>query len=207
MKARSKFARIRVVAVVPLLAAIILLGLPRSTHDSSSGGAPALAAPQPIAGAAEATPAPIAAKDAASEAPAAPIAVAAPKDAGAADRILAPGPPAVAGMVIGIDPETGTIGMPTLEQQQELSNMERIRLEKSTADLVPVFHQDGSISVDLKGRFQEFATVRIDPSGKKTFRCVDGEENAERAITRPTLDSAEGAQAETSPAARPGEER
>lgn len=118
------------------------------------------------------------------------------KDAGAADR-AADRPadqttaPRVAGMVIGFDPETGALGMPTREQLQELSNMEQIRLEESSADLVPVFHPDGSISLDLKGRFQEFATVRIDPKGKKTFQCVDGEENAERVIRNPSLDSAE----------------
>ena len=178
MKARSTFTRVLwTAAVVPLLAAAILLTFPSLTHDSSGRTASTNGAAMRAT-----TPA---------------------KDAEAADRIPTHGSSAVAGMVIGIDPETGALGMPTLDQQRELSNMERVRLEDSQADLVPVFHTDGSISLDLKGRFQEFATVRIDPSGKKSFHCVDGKENAERAIASPSLETA----AENSPAAPAAEER
>lgn len=151
MKARSTFARMPgLVAVAPLVAAAILLVLPGSTHDSS--------APVPIPDAVEAAASPVVAANPGGN--------------------LTPEPAGVAGMVIGLDPETGAMGMPTIEQVRELSSMERVRLGHSQANLVPVFHTDGSISIDLQGGFQEFATVRIDPSGKKTFQCVDGEANA-----------------------------
>lgn len=112
-----------------------------------------------------------------------------------------PARPAMAGMVIGIDPETGKLGMPTREQLKNLSDLEQQRLDHSPADLVEVHHPDGSVSVDLQGRFQEFATVRIGPDGKRIFQCVDGRENAERALRNPALGPAEDA-----PAPRPASE-
>ena len=206
MKARSTFTVLWTTAVVPLFAAAILLGFPSLTHDSGRDGA-THAAPRPASGPAEAATSPIAVastgRTAASAGGEETRATIPATTTGVADRPPAPGSPTALGMVIGIDPETGALGMPTLEQQRELSNMERVRLEDSQGDLVPVFHTDGSISLDLKGRFQEFATVRIDPSGKKSFRCVDGKENAERAIAGPSLETA----AESSPAAPVAEER
>jgi len=103
-------------------------------------------------------------------------------------------------MLIGIDPETGELGMPTREQWNELSDLEQQRLDHSSAGLVEVHHPDGSVSVDLQGRFQEFATVRIGPDGKLVFQCVDGAENAERALKAPILGPAEIAPARSTPA-------
>jgi hypothetical protein len=88
-------------------------------------------------------------------------------------------------MVVGIDPETGKLGMPTPEQLKELSDLQQYEVDHSDVGLVEVHHPDGSVSVDLQGRFQEYATVRIGPDGKKTFQCVDGPENAERALQSP----------------------
>ena len=92
---------------------------------------------------------------------------------------------AVAGMVVGIDPETGQIGMPTREQLKNLSELEQIRLDHETGDLIETHNPDGSVTVDLQGRFQEFATVRTGPDGKLIYQCVEGEKNAERALKNP----------------------
>ena len=98
--------------------------------------------------------------------------------------------PGVAGMVIGLDPETGTWGPPTREQLQEL---EEIR-SRTAGDahrvakpnwLPEVRHPDGHVSVDLNGQFQEFTTVRIGPDGKPVFTCVQGPEAAERTVAEP----------------------
>ena len=94
-------------------------------------------------------------------------------------------PPGTAGMVVGIDPETGELGMPTPEQLQKISDAQQNQVDHSSAGLVEVHHPDGSVSIDLQGRFQEYETVRVGPDGKLTYRCVDGEENAKRAVAAP----------------------
>ena len=100
-------------------------------------------------------------------------------------RASAARPPGTAGMVVGIDPETGELGMPTPEQLQKISDSRQNLVDHSPAGLVEVHHADGSVSIDLQGRFQEYETVRVGPDGKLTYRCVDGEENAERAVAAP----------------------
>ena len=96
-----------------------------------------------------------------------------------------PPAPAVLGMVVGIDPETGRIGMPTPEQMKNLSELEQIRLDHATGDVIEIHNPDGSVTVDLQGRLQEYATVRIGPGGKLIYQCVEGAKNAERALKGP----------------------
>jgi len=91
----------------------------------------------------------------------------------------------MAGMVVGIDPETGELGMPTPEQVRVISESQHREVDHSAEGLLEVRHPDGSVSVDLQGRFQEYETVRVGPDGKLTFRCVDGAENAKRAVETP----------------------
>jgi len=149
-------------AAAPLLIAGILLAVPSNTHERSDAKA-APAARLAVA-------------------PAAAIGRAAPAR-GHAPHAHAPlERPATAGMVVGIDPETGELGMPTPEQLKALSDSPQYEVDHSTAGLLEVHHADGSVSVDLQGRFQEYATVRVGPDGKLIFRCVDGEENAKRAV-------------------------
>jgi len=100
-------------------------------------------------------------------------------------RAHAPQPPGAAGMVVGIDPETGELGMPTPEQLQKISDSQQSQVDHSSAGLVEVHRPDGSVSIDLQGRFQEYATVRIGPDGNLIYQCVDGEENARRAVAAP----------------------
>lgn len=100
-------------------------------------------------------------------------------------RAHAPQPPGTAGMVVGIDPETGELGMPTPEQLQKFADSQQNQVDHSSAGLVEVHHPDGSVSIDLQGRFQEYETVRVGPDGKLIYQCVDGEENARRAVAAP----------------------
>ena len=180
----------------------ILLGLPSSTRETSVASAPTAQLERVRTSDAPAATATAPACRVQGPGPAS--ASSGPIDAGAgSDRGGPPHAaerPAVGGMVIGIDPETGELGMPTREQWNELSDLERQRLDHSSAGLVEVHHPDGSVSVDLQGRFQEFVTVRIGPDGKLRFQCVDGAENAERALKAPILGPAEIAPAKSTPA-------
>jgi hypothetical protein len=46
-------------------------------------------------------------------------------------------------------------------------------------------HADGSVSVDLQGRFQEFAVARMGPDGKPLYRCLDDSASVRRALGQP----------------------
>jgi len=90
------------------------------------------------------------------------------------------------GMVVGVDPETGQLGMPTAEQMTELSPREQSMISRSGAGLVQVHHPDGSVSINLQGRFQEFVIARNGPDGKPVYGCLDDARALRRALqTRP----------------------
>jgi hypothetical protein len=105
--------------------------------------------------------------------------------------------PAVAGMVIGRDPETGTWGPPTPEQLRELAELRKLSaadrraVAKPDGPLPEIRHPDGHVSVELDGQFQEFTTVRLGPDGKPVFTCVQGPESAERAQAEPAAPALE----------------
>lgn len=90
-----------------------------------------------------------------------------------------------AGMLIGIDPETGQLGMPTPEQVAQLRMSSQTDLNFSSEGLQPVYHADGSISLDLQGRFQEYAVVTIGADGKPVFRCLHDHSSIEHALHHP----------------------
>jgi hypothetical protein len=105
--------------------------------------------------------------------------------------------PAVSGMVVGLDPETGTWGPPTPEQLRELAELRKLsegdarRVAKPVGPLPEVRHPDGHVSVELDGQFQEFTTVRIGPDGKPVFTCAHGPDEAARAIEAPAAPALE----------------
>lgn len=80
--------------------------------------------------------------------------------------------PASAGMMIARDPETGTWGMPSRIDDLVLSEAEENMLSRSSVGLVPVTLPDGSVMLDLQGRFQEFSIARIGPDGRVHHECV-----------------------------------
>src|SRR5262249_36317128 len=90
--------------------------------------------------------------------------------------------PARAGLVVAWNPETRTYGMPSPEQVLALSAAERNALSRSSLGLVEVRHADGWVSVDLQGRFQEFAVVHLGPDGKPVYRCLDDSATVRRAL-------------------------
>jgi hypothetical protein len=77
-------------------------------------------------------------------------------------------------MVVGIDPETGKLGLPTKEQRAGLERAANLSpaIDRSDAGLTVVHKPDGSMMVDLQGRFQDYEVMRIAPDGTKSETCV-----------------------------------
>lgn len=123
----------------------------------------------------QAAPAPVAVV---APSPAAPAPVAQTVSAPAAKprvRSLAPGAPAVApgtaGMRVQLDPETGGLAA-AKSTPLSLESDPAIRLSHSSEGLRQVVLPDGSVMVDLEGRFQEYVIMEIGPDGRTRMRCA-----------------------------------
>ena len=83
-----------------------------------------------------------------------------------------------AGMVVGIDPETGKLGLPSKADRAALERAANLSpaLDRSDVGLTVIHKPDGSRMVDLQGRFQDYMVVRIAPDGRKIESCVEGPE-------------------------------
>ena len=113
---------------------------------------------------------------------AAPIARAGDATTHAAPRAVAPthAAPMRAGMVIGIDPETGLIGPPTPQQMERLG---AARAQSASATRpAPVYHAGGRISLDVRSWMREYSIVRIGADGKPARVCVSGRDAATEAL-------------------------
>jgi len=76
-------------------------------------------------------------------------------------------------MVVAIDPETGQLGLPTPEQYAELT-AEKVGLNHTSEGLAPAQRlPDGTLIVNLDGRFAEYSVVKVGPDGKRIFGCVN----------------------------------
>ena len=75
-------------------------------------------------------------------------------------------------MVVGIDPETGKLGLPSRAFRDRLSASPA--LDRSMTGLTVVTRPDGSKHLDLKGRFQEYTVLRLTPGGRRVETCVQG---------------------------------
>ena len=81
--------------------------------------------------------------------------------------------PGVAGAVVAIDPKTGKMVMPSPEQMQRLTaSAQQTTVSRSPEGLIETHYPNGMVVIDLQGRFQDYATVRIRPGGTKEFHCV-----------------------------------
>ncbi len=56
--------------------------------------------------------------------------------------------------------------------QEQIAQKEKESVNQSDVGLVSKLHTDGTISRDLKGRFQMFSRVVIDADGNKKFICT-----------------------------------
>jgi hypothetical protein len=163
--------RSRYLLAAGAVAAFLLLGLTLTV----SGGMPA--SPQGDATAKV----PMAQLAAAPALPSAPSAPATPAAAPALPAART-APPTQAGMVVAIDPETGQLGMPSPEQLAELGMTSPFLLNESADGLVETQHPDGSVSIDLEGRFQDYAVARLGRDGKPVFGCVHNQDELRRFV-------------------------
>lgn len=79
----------------------------------------------------------------------------------------------VAGQNIQIDTQTGQVRPLTPQEAQQLANGLAPMLDNSTDGLVQVHHADGSVSMDLQGRFKNVAVAKVNTDGTIEQACVD----------------------------------
>ena len=157
---RSRILGAGVWTAVGLTAALAVVGAASNRHCATTTKAAATVAQAPACCAQDVKAAPA-------------VAALAPKAAKPAVRTSA----GVNGLVVALDPESGRLGMPSATQMEQLEAAQQQLpgddLNHSDAGLTLKHYADGSMSVDLQGRFQEFATVRIAPNGKRIIGCAD----------------------------------
>lgn len=147
-------------------AGAIALSLAFAPPPSTSAVAPAVApAPAPVTVAA--TPAPVRPAPVVARATVTPVAA----------KAQAPSA-GMAGMVVAIDPESGELGMPSAEQLAELHLTESDQVSRDQGGVV-VRNADGSLTLDLQGRGQDYAVVRRTADGKLVVGCTDHPEDAD----------------------------
>lgn len=82
-------------------------------------------------------------------------------------------PVAAAGLVAYIDPATGGLtATPTEEQRAAMRAALAALVNDSDQGLVEVRLPDGSVVMDLQGRFQEAVVVQVAPDGAQHMQCI-----------------------------------
>jgi RNase P/RNase MRP subunit p29 len=84
----------------------------------------------------------------------------------------------VAGQDVQVDGQTGKMKALTPEEAQKLAAGLGKVINQSAEGLVQVQHPDGSVSMDLEGRFQNVAVARVNEDGTVSQSCVDNPEAA-----------------------------
>jgi len=74
--------------------------------------------------------------------------------------------------------QTGQVRPLTQEEAQRLAEGIKELVNQSTDGLKSVRHADGSVSLDLEGRFQSVAVAKRDEDGKLIMSCVDNRQSA-----------------------------
>jgi hypothetical protein len=103
-------------------------------------------------------------------------------------------PAAVKGMQAYVDPADGKLRQPTREEAQALAAELAKLTSRSTEGLEAVLSEDGTLSMDLEGRFLSVAIATVGPDGSVGFACVNGE---------PAAPLAAASDAATKPAPKP----
>ena len=84
----------------------------------------------------------------------------------------------VAGTEVQVDPQTGQIKPLSPEEAKRLADDLKPVLNRSTDGLNQVRHGDGSLSMDLQGRFQNVVVARRNTDGTVERSCVDNPQAA-----------------------------
>lgn len=84
----------------------------------------------------------------------------------------------VAGQNVQVDSQTGQIKELTPEEAQRMAAGLKQELNRSTEGLVQVQQPDGSVEMDLQGRFQNVVVAKVNEDGTVTESCVDNAQAA-----------------------------
>lgn len=84
----------------------------------------------------------------------------------------------VAGQDVQVDAQTGRVQDLTPEEAQRLATALKQRLNKSTEGLMQEQQGDGSVTMELDGRFQNVTVAKINEDGSVSQACVDNPEAA-----------------------------
>lgn len=84
----------------------------------------------------------------------------------------------VAGQEVQVDSQTGRMKELTLEEAQRLAGSLRQEINQSTEGLVPVRQADGSVTMNIDGRFQSVTVARRNDDGSLSTACVDNARSA-----------------------------
>jgi hypothetical protein len=96
-----------------------------------------------------------------------------PATAAPQEQPVAQAPAAAAGLVAFIDPATGGLtATPTEEQRAAMRTALAALVNDSGEGLVEVRLPDGSVVMDLQGRFQEAVVVQVAPDGTRHMQCL-----------------------------------
>jgi hypothetical protein len=77
---------------------------------------------------------------------------------------------------VQVEAQTGQIRPLSQEEAQRLAAALKELANQSTAGLKSVHHPDGTVSMDLQGRFQNVALARKNEDGSVSQSCVDNPE-------------------------------
>ena len=95
--------------------------------------------------------------------------------------------PGSAGMRVAIDPQTGLVINPTLEQRHVLGVEANAELDRSSQGLVIITLPDGTQLCNLEGRFQQYVVARKDDAGNLRTDCVESSAQARRLQAAPVV--------------------
>ena len=76
------------------------------------------------------------------------------------------------GLQISVDPATGRLRTPTPEEARELAASMGLVLGDTSEGLEEVVFPDGTVVVDLEGRFMSVAVAAIDDDGTVVTECI-----------------------------------
>lgn len=109
----------------------------------------------------------------------------------------------VAGQDVQVD-QTGKLKPLTAAQAQELAEGLKKMVNKSAEGLAEVQHEDGSVSMELNGRYRHVVVAREAEDGSLSMSCVDNPKAAASALgVDPKLLGVKTDSTQQLPAARP----
>ena len=106
----------------------------------------------------------------------------------------------VAGQDVQVDGQTGKLKPLTAQEAQNLAEGLKKMVNKSADGLKEVQHEDGSVTMDLEGRFQNVVVAREREDGSLSMSCVDTPRAAAAALgVDPKLLGVEGGKGPNQP--------